>query len=79
MKTRIRKWGNSLALRIPKAIAEDSQLSTGSTVDLSVENNTLVVKSVDEKYSLEDLVSKIRDENVHGEIDTGRSTGRESW
>lgn len=79
MKTKIRKWGNSLALRIPKAIAEDSQLSIGSTVDLSVKNNTLVVKSIEEKYSIEDLVSKISDDNVHSEIDTGKSTGQESW
>jgi antitoxin MazE len=79
MKTKIMKWGNSLALRIPKILAEDSHLSIGSTVDISAQNLSLVVKSVDEKFSLEDLVSKISNENMHGEIDTGEPTGKETW
>ncbi|HUT66243.1 MAG TPA: AbrB/MazE/SpoVT family DNA-binding domain-containing protein [Spirochaetota bacterium] len=79
MKTKISKWGNSLALRIPKAIAEDSHLSIGSAVDLSVQSNALVVKSIDEKYTLGDLVSKINDENIHDETDTGEPTGQEVW
>ena len=79
MKTKIRKWGNSLALRIPKAIAEDSHLSIGSTVDLSVQSNALVVKSIDEKYTLGDLVLKINDKNIHDETDTGEPIGQEVW
>jgi len=79
VKTKISKWGNSLALRIPKAIAEDSHLSIGSAVDLSVQSNALVVKSIDEKYTLGDLVSKINDENIHDETDTGEPTGQEVW
>jgi antitoxin MazE len=79
MKTKIMKWGNSLALRIPKTLAQDSHLSIGSAVDVSVQNNSLIVKSVEEKYSLEDLVSKISDKNIHGEINTGEPTGKEAW
>jgi len=79
MKSKISKWGNSLALRIPKSIAEDSQLTIGSTVDVSVRNDTLIVKSIDEKYSLHGLVSKISEDNLHQEVDTGKPTGRETW
>ena len=79
MKTKIKKWGNSLALRIPKALAEDSHLYIGSTVDVSVQNDSLVVKSIDEKYTLENLVSKISKENVHNEVETYKSMGKEIW
>ena len=79
MKTKIKKWGNSLALRIPKALAEDSRLYVGSTVDVSVQNNSLIVKSIDEKYTLENLVSKISGENIHDEVITYNSTGKEVW
>ncbi len=79
MKTKIKKWGNSLALRIPKALAEDSRLYLGSTVDVSVKNNSLIVKLIDEKYILENLVSKISSENIHNEVKTYKSTGKEVW
>jgi antitoxin MazE len=79
MKTKIKKWGNSLALRIPKALAEDSHLYIGSTVDVSVQNNLLVVKSINEKYTLANLVSKISSDNVHHDVNTFKSTGKEVW
>ena len=79
MKTKIKKWGNSLALRIPKALAEDSRLYVGSTVDVTVQNNLLIVKSIDEEYNLENLVSKISSENVHHEVMTYDSKGKEVW
>ncbi|MCK5132161.1 MAG: AbrB/MazE/SpoVT family DNA-binding domain-containing protein [Candidatus Sabulitectum sp.] len=77
MQTIIKKWGNSLAVRIPKAIAEDLRIENNSKVELYTENNCLVVKSIEIEYSLTELLSKVTEENLHKEIDTGRSAGRE--
>ena len=80
MKTRIQKWGNSLALRIPKPFAEEVHLSEDSTVDLTVRNGKLVVvPTVEPEYTLEDLVRQITPENRHGETDTGTPVGHEIW
>ena len=80
MKTRIQKWGNSLALRIPKPFAEEARLAEDSTVDVTVRNGKLVVVAVEEpEETLESLVALITTENRHGETDTGRPVGNEIW
>jgi antitoxin MazE len=80
MITRIQRWGNSLALRIPKSFAKDSGVEEGSPVDLSIEGDRLVVQPVrPARYELADLVSQIREDNLHEEIPTGGPVGREAW
>ena len=79
MRTKIQKWGNSLALRIPKSFAEETQVEPGSTVDLSINDGTLVVRPVDTpRYRLDDLLAQITEENLHEEISTGSPVGREA-
>jgi len=80
MLARIRKWGNSLGLRIPKALAADAQVADGTRVELNVENGRLIVVPQREaNCSIEDLVARITPENLHGEINTGSPVGREVW
>ena len=80
MKTRIQKWGNSLALRIPKPFAEEAHLVEDSAVDLTVRNGKLVVVPiVQPEYTLEELVKQITPENRHGETDMGTPVGNEIW
>ena len=80
METRIGKWGNSLALRIPQALAAQLGLSLNSAVDLSSVEDKLVVTVIEPPHSeLEDLLAGITDSNLHGEIDSGPSVGREQW
>jgi len=80
MKTRIQKWGNSLALRIPKPFAEETRLGENTAVDLSVRNGRLVVVPILEpEFSLEDLVRRITPRNRHGETETGDAVGQEVW
>jgi antitoxin MazE len=80
MKARIQKWGNSLAVRIPKAFADEVRLAQDSAVDLTVRNGKLVIVPVDEpEFTLEDLVAKITPENRHGETSTGSPVGDEAW
>lgn len=78
MKTRIQKWGNSLALRIPKPFAEEVRLAEDSAVDVTVRNGKLVVVPILElEVTLEELVRQITPQNRHGETDTGKPIGNE--
>ena len=80
MKARIQKWGNSLALRIPKALAEEIHVQSGSQVELSLVNGKIVVEPViHTAWTLEDLLEGVTDENLHLEIETGTSVGKEAW
>ncbi|MBV8517487.1 MAG: AbrB/MazE/SpoVT family DNA-binding domain-containing protein [Acidobacteria bacterium] len=80
MKARIQKWGDSLALRIPKPFAEEAGLGEDSTVDVTVRNGNLVVVAVEEPHeTLETLVARITPENRHDETDMGKPVGNESW
>ena len=80
MRTRVQKWGNSLALRIPKSFAVEIGLSENLAVDLCVADGRLVVQPHCEKpLCLADLLSGVTAENVHGEWETGPAVGREVW
>ena len=79
MVTKVQKWGNSLGVRIPKAIAEDAEIREGTNVDLIAKDGRLVIAPVKRRYTLKDLVSKITPENRHAETDWGGPTGREVW
>ena len=80
MVTKILKWGNSLGLRIPKSFAKEAGVEEGSAVDISLDGDRIVIRSASPvRYRISDLVSEIREDNIHEEIPTGDSTGREGW
>jgi antitoxin MazE len=79
MRTTIQRWGNSLALRIPKTLAEDTKLAAGSAVELSLSRGALILRPVGGAYSLDTLLAEVTPENLHGAIDTGPPLGREAW
>jgi antitoxin MazE len=80
MKTRIQKWGNSLALRIPKSFADEIGLQNESPVEVSMDEGKLMVTPVSKpKLTLDQLLTKITEENLHHEVDTGNSIGNELW
>ena len=80
MKTRIQKWGNSLALRIPKSFAAEAHLLQDSEVDLSLVEGRLVVEaSPKATWTLEQLLKQVTEENKHGEMPTGDAVGAEAW
>ena len=79
MRGAVRKWGNSRALRIPRSLAEDSSITDGSEVDVTVEEGRLVVTPLAPSSALSELVARITAENRHGELSTGRPVGREAW
>ena len=80
MRSQVHRWGNSLAVRIPKAFAQEVRLDEGTPIDLVVADGRLVLTPVDETgLSLEQLLAGVTDANLHGELDTGPSVGREQW
>jgi antitoxin MazE len=80
MRVQVQKWGNSLALRIPKSFATETALACGADVDLTVEAGRLVITPVPrQRYTLDELVASITPENRHAEISTGASVGDEAW
>ena len=80
MKARIQKWGNSLALRIPKTFATEAGLAEDVPVELSLVRGKVVVNPVSaEPLTLEELLRGISRENLHGEWETGPAVGRELW
>ncbi len=80
MKARVQKWGNSLALRIPKPLALEAHIAEGSLVDLTVSGHKLCVTPVaPKKYTLEALLAEVTPENTHTEVSTGPAVGREIW
>lgn len=79
MTTRVARWGHSLAVRIPKAFAQDVQLTEGAEVENSVSDGQLVLTPVGRAYDLRRLVQEITPENRHGETDWGSPVGREIW
>ena len=80
MESRVQKWGNSLAVRIPKAFAVEARLEEDSVVDITLVDGQIVVKPTEpQAWTLEDLLARITPENLHAEVDTGRPAGNEAW
>lgn len=77
--TQVSKWGNSLGLRLPKSVAREAQIGEGDTVDVSVDNGTIVVRPSRRRYSLDELVSRISARNRHDESEWGTPLGHEVW
>lgn len=79
MRTEAQKWGNSLAVRIPKQVAEAVHLMAGTPVDIEPNDHGIVISILEQKpeYDLEALLSGVTDENLHAETDTGEAVGRE--
>ena len=80
MLTKVQKWGNSLALRIPKEFALDAQLENDSTVEVSLVDGQIVIKPISTPvWTLEQLLSGVNSSNIHHETDTGDAIGNEIW
>ncbi len=77
VNTHVGKWGSSLAIRIPKAVAEQCGISEGSSLSLEVHSGQILMSV--RQYDLDELVNRITPENRHREIDTGLAQGVEEW
>ncbi|HUT34209.1 MAG TPA: AbrB/MazE/SpoVT family DNA-binding domain-containing protein [Planctomycetota bacterium] len=80
MITRVQKWGNSLALRIPQAFAREMGLERGTSVEVSLRQGKVIVEPVEEPpLTLGQLLEGVTEGNLHREVDTGPAVGEEAW
>lgn len=77
MKTNVTKWGNSLAIRIPAPFAGQIGVTQGDDVEINLQDQMLVIKK--SQPTLDQLLIKVTDENVHKEVDWGEPQGKEIW
>jgi len=77
--TTVQKWGNSLAIRIPKAFAAQARLEENTNVQISLEGDRIVVTHARREWTLEELVTKISRSNKHSEVNWGHPAGKEHW
>jgi antitoxin MazE len=79
MRTRLSRWGNSLAIRIPATIASEASLHEGVTLSIEYSDGVLHLRPESKRLELDDLLKGISEENVHDEVDFGGPVGREVW
>ena len=80
MRSQLSKWGNSLALRIPKAFAVDAQLENDSFVEISIVKGKIIITPVPAPgWTLDELLAGITKDNLHNEVDPGLAVGNEVW
>ncbi len=81
MQTKIQKWGNSLALRIPKALADETGIDRDSPVEIRVVDGEIriIPLQVSHEYDLESLLDGITPDNRHDEMNSGDALGNERW
>jgi len=80
MHVQVQKWGNSLALRIPKTYAKETNVRQGSAVELTLVEGKLVVTPIEKSsYKLKNLMAHVHKDNIHGEQDFGPKVGSEIW
>lgn len=80
MRATFRKWGNSLAVRIPKPFAAELGIEEGTVVELALDLGKLVITPVTRRqFKLRGLLRGVTRRNVHGEVKSGSAAGREAW
>lgn len=79
MVTTIQRWGNSLAIRIPKPFAIQAQLDEDTNVEITVEGDRIIISPAKRDYSLAELLDRVTPSNQHREIRWGKPKGKEVW
>ena len=79
MRTRVDRWGNSLGVRIPKAIAERADLREGSHVEMDVENGAVILRRSKPQYTLDELLEGVTPDMIQRDLEIEGSVGAERW
>jgi len=78
MEAVVKKWGNSLGIRIPNLIVRELSLKDGSFVDICDKGKEIIIKPI-QKNNLSELLREVNEQNIHKEIETGDPVGKEIW
>jgi antitoxin MazE len=76
---RVARWGNSLAVRLPKAVAEQAQFQEGAEADVAVSVGRITIQRRPTMNGLDELVDQITPSNRHDETGWGEPQGSEMW
>lgn len=80
MKTKVQKWGNSLAVRLPCSIVRQAGIKPGDSLEIQVSNGCVIlIPATAPEYCLDDLLKKVTKKNIYCEIDWGKPRGKEVW
>ena len=79
MITTVQRWGNSLAIRIPKPFALETDLHENSEVDIALDGNRIIMRRARKEWRLGELIDAITPRNVHKEESWGTKVGGEAW
>lgn len=77
MRTEVARWGNSLALRLPRPIADQTGFAEGTPVEIEVEDGRIVIRPAVPHYALDDLLSGITPDNLPDESFDDEPRGQE--
>lgn len=77
MQTVVRKWGNSLGIRIPSAYVREFNLKSGNSVEIIEDQGRIVI--VPPRKDLDEMLSRVTKDNMHSPVETGGSVGNEDW
>jgi antitoxin MazE len=80
MVTTVKKWGNSMGIRLPKSVVQEVGLTEGATVTIEAKEGQIVITPLRRpRYALKDLVGRITTRNRHAAVETGKPVGKEIW
>ena len=79
MQTRVQRWGNSLAVRIPKSFAVEAHFEKDTPVEVSLRDGELIIAPIKPAYTLESLLAQVTEPNRHSEQEIGPALGKEEW
>jgi antitoxin MazE len=80
MEGKVKKWGKSLGLRLPKALSTKAGITEGTDIELQIEGDKITIAPrLKKDYTLDELLSMVSEENVHYEIQTNGPLGNEIW
>lgn len=80
MQATINRWGNSLALRLPKHVADEARLVEGACVDVELKDGMICLKPTRKKFKLSELLAGEPARSTEmKEDDWGKPAGDEAW
>jgi len=80
VKTKAQKWGNSLAVRLPRPVAQQAGIKPDDPLEIQVSKGRVVlIPAMATEYRLGDLLKKVTKKNIHRETDWGKPRGKEMW
>jgi len=77
MNVTVKKWGNSQAIRLPKAITDSLNIKENENVEIKIRNDEIIIKKVRRHKSFEERMAGYEGNYNFIEMDTGKPMGKE--